>query len=33
VPWFPYRLISIAQAVVPGIFARFVSASGYREGV
>jgi uncharacterized protein len=32
VPWFPYRLISIAQAVVPGIFARFVSASGYREG-
>jgi short-subunit dehydrogenase len=30
VPWFPYRLISIAQALVPGIFARFVSASGYR---
>lgn len=32
VPWFPYRLISIAQALVPGIFARFVSASGYRKG-
>jgi short-subunit dehydrogenase len=30
VPWFPYRPISIAQALVPGIFARFVSASGYR---
>ena len=30
VPWFPYRLISIAQALVPGIFARFVSGSGYR---
>ena len=30
VPWFPYRLISIAQAVMPGIFARFVSGSGYR---
>ena len=33
VPWFPYRLISIAQAVVPSVFARFVSASGYRKGV
>jgi short-subunit dehydrogenase len=32
VPWFPYRLTSIAQALVPGIFARFVSASGYRKG-
>jgi short-subunit dehydrogenase len=32
VPWFPYRLISIAQALVPGIFARFVNASGYRKG-
>lgn len=31
VPWFPYRLISIAQALVPGIFSRFVSASGYRK--
>jgi len=30
VPWFPYRLISIAQALVPGVFARFVSGSGYR---
>jgi short-subunit dehydrogenase len=30
VPWFPYRLISIAQALMPGVFARFVSGSGYR---
>jgi hypothetical protein len=33
VPWFPYRLISIAQALVPGVFARFVSGSGYRSNV
>jgi NAD(P)-dependent dehydrogenase (short-subunit alcohol dehydrogenase family) len=32
IPWFPYRLISIAQALVPGVFARFVSGSGYRTG-
>jgi NAD(P)-dependent dehydrogenase (short-subunit alcohol dehydrogenase family) len=32
VPWFPYRLISIAQALLPGVFARFVSGSGYRSG-
>jgi NAD(P)-dependent dehydrogenase (short-subunit alcohol dehydrogenase family) len=31
IPWFPYRLVSIAQAVVPGVFARFVSGSGYRS--
>jgi uncharacterized protein len=30
IPWFPYRLISIAQALLPGVFARFVSGSGYR---
>ena len=30
VPWFPYRPISIAQALVPGVFSRFVSGSGYR---
>jgi short-subunit dehydrogenase len=33
VPWFPYRLISIAQALMPGVFARFVSGSGYRADV
>jgi uncharacterized protein len=33
IPWFPYRLISIAQALVPGVFARFVSGSGYRTNV
>ena len=32
VPWFPYRLISIAQALVPGLFSRFATASGYRKG-
>jgi NAD(P)-dependent dehydrogenase (short-subunit alcohol dehydrogenase family) len=32
IPWFPYRLISIAQALLPGVFARFVSGSGYRQG-
>ena len=32
VPWFPYRLISIAQALLPGVFSRFVSRSGYRSG-
>jgi uncharacterized protein len=31
VPWFPYRLISIAQALLPGTFSRFVGASGYRQ--
>ena len=33
VPWFPYRLISIAQALLPSVFARFVGASAYRKGV
>ena len=33
VPWFPYRPIAIAQAVLPTVFARFVGASGYRKGV
>ena len=32
VPWFPYRLISIAQALMPGVFSRFATASGYRKG-
>ena len=31
VPWFPYRLITIAQWLLPGVFARFVGASGYRK--
>jgi uncharacterized protein len=30
VPWFPYRLIGIAQAVVPGVVARFVGMSRHR---
>ena len=32
VPWFPYRQIAIAQALLPTVFARFVGASGYRKG-
>ena len=32
VPWFPYRLIAVAQALLPSVFARFVGASGYRKG-
>ena len=32
VPWFPYRFVSIAQALFPGVLARFVSGSGYRAG-
>jgi NAD(P)-dependent dehydrogenase (short-subunit alcohol dehydrogenase family) len=31
IPWFPYRLVSIAQALAPGVFSRFVSGSGYRS--
>jgi NAD(P)-dependent dehydrogenase (short-subunit alcohol dehydrogenase family) len=33
IPWFPYRLVSVAQALAPGVFARFVSGSGYRASV
>jgi uncharacterized protein len=32
VPWFPYRLISIAQALSPGLIARFAGMSDYRPG-
>jgi short-subunit dehydrogenase len=32
VPWFPYRFIAIAQALVPGIFALFAGRSGYHRG-
>ena len=31
VPWFPYRLIGLAQAAVPGVMARFVGMSDYRR--
>ncbi len=31
IPWFPYRLVGVAQAVVPGIVARFVGMSDYRQ--
>jgi short-subunit dehydrogenase len=31
VPWFPYRLASIAQALLPGVTSRFVGVSGYRK--
>jgi len=31
IPWFPYRLAGVAQAVVPGVVARFVGMSDYRH--
>jgi short-subunit dehydrogenase len=33
VPWFPYRPVSVFQALFPGILARLVGAYGYRPGV
>jgi short-subunit dehydrogenase len=32
VPWFPFRPISIFQAVAPGLMARLVGMSDYRRG-
>ena len=32
VPWFPYRPVSIFQALFPGIIARLVGSHGYRPG-
>jgi uncharacterized protein len=32
VPWFPYRLTAVAQAVIPGTFARFAGRTGYQKG-
>jgi short-subunit dehydrogenase len=32
VPWFPYRFIAIAQALVPGVFARLAGRTGYQRG-
>ena len=31
VPWFPYRLVSIAQAIWPGLIARFAGMSEYKR--
>ncbi|MSO94379.1 MAG: SDR family NAD(P)-dependent oxidoreductase [Thermoleophilia bacterium] len=31
VPWFPYRAVGIAQAVVPGLVGRFAGMSDYRS--
>ncbi|MGH3065443.1 MAG: SDR family NAD(P)-dependent oxidoreductase [Gaiellaceae bacterium] len=33
IPWFPYRLASIFQALFPGVLARLVGSYGYRSGV
>lgn len=33
IPWFPYRLVSIGQALFPGLLARLVGGYGYRPGV
>jgi uncharacterized protein len=30
VPWFPYRAISILQAIAPGVIGRFASMSDYK---
>ena len=34
VPWFPYRITSIAQSLVPGVFSRLVArrAGEHRDG-
>jgi short-subunit dehydrogenase len=33
IPWFPYRFVSIFQALFPGLVARLVGSYGYRPGV
>jgi hypothetical protein len=33
VPWFPYRVVSVFQALFPGLLARMVGSYGYRPGV
>jgi len=33
IPWFPYRLGSVAQALAPGVLARIVSRFGYHPWV
>jgi short-subunit dehydrogenase len=33
IPWFPYRLASVIQALAPGLIARVVGSYGYRPGV
>ncbi len=32
VPWFPYRPVSVFQALFPGVLARLVGSYGYRPG-
>ena len=32
VPWFPYRLVAVFQALFPGALARMVGSYGYRPG-
>jgi len=32
VPWFPYRLVSILQALAPGLMSRFIGVSDYKPG-
>jgi uncharacterized protein len=33
IPWFPYRLVSIVQALAPGVVARFAGRFGYHGWV
>jgi short-subunit dehydrogenase len=32
VPWFPYRPLSVLQALAPGLIGRFAGMSDYRPG-
>ena len=32
IPWFPYRIVSLFQALFPGVLARMVGSYGYRPG-
>ena len=31
IPWFPYRLVSILQALAPGLIGRFSGMSDYKR--
>jgi len=33
IPWFPYRPVSVFQALFPGVLARLVGHYGYRQGI
>jgi hypothetical protein len=33
IPWFPYRLVTVAQALMPGLVGRVSRRFGYRQWV